>query len=203
MRSSKVKSGREAASETVCFRVCFLTAFHMEFMLTPRARKHARSYNIRASERQAAARFESVQVTSHHIASHRIVSYRHNPWDHRRVTPLFCRLHCLHIRLLEGENPSNSVPLFIWSPVGSPFSSASTLWRFSKSAVQFGLSALSGSRLLGTSSALIAACSSWIFISRSKMNACCQWSADTLCICVYHLSWVRLRFRPTKMHEIR
>jgi len=178
------ESGCEPASETVCFRVCFPRRFSHGVHAnseSARARTHARTYNARASVKCCPVESEcrsSHRITSHRIASHRIATTPGPSPSHAPFLPFTC----LHIRLLEGENPSNSVSLFVWSPVGSPhrrfgaFQSQPYLWSFEMSAL--------GGRLLGN--ILRTDRRSLDLISRSlhEMNACRQWSVDTLCICV-------------------
>ena len=104
---------------------------------------------------QPTHRIASHRIESHHIASYRIAT---TPGAIAESLPPFFSavVKCLHIRLLEGENPSNSVSLFVWSPVSSPVRGHRRLGAFSKSTyctvavISFGfeISAFSDSRLL-------------------------------------------------------
>ena len=175
LHASKVTSGREPASQRDgCLRVCFLAAFHMEFMLTPSA--HSHTYNIRVSvkyrERRSTHRIVSHRIESHHIASYRIATA---PGAIAESRPFFCRLQCLHIRLLEGENPSNSVSLFVWSPVCSPVQGHRHLGAFQSQqyfCLKYRLCRTAD--CWGTTSPLIAARLDLISRSVHEMNnACC------------------------------
>lgn len=132
---SKVKSGREPASETVA------SVFHMELMLTPSAHMNTRKSNIRVPRAQVNA---SHRITSNRIASHRIVSYRiaTAPGAIAESRPPFLPFTMFTYKVARRRKSfSNSVSLFVWSPVGSPVQGHRRLGAFQSQ--QYLLSALS------------------------------------------------------------
>jgi hypothetical protein len=124
------------------------------------------------------ATFHMVLTPKSSYAQKPLVTVSPPPQRIRRVTPAPFRQ--LHIRLLEGENPSNSVSLFVWSPATRD--SVAPGWaKSAESTDQFGSDAVCLGRLVSPAWKIgfrgSFSISSHQPICKRKMNVC--WTSDT------------------------